>query len=633
MFCPNCGTKLDDDARFCTSCGANVAAFTNPGGADSMQNSYSPYSAAGSGSARAASDRIRNRRSRRPANTSLRRGQNSRRSGDAGKALGGILTAAVILIAATSLVAFAGKRVVNTVESLVLSPEKYYQAIEKNYCKDMIKTAGCIYGDYFRDSACVYDHTYQVELEGEVTDELQTVLAMVRPGQDISWVKKVKASAEISSRDDVLSAVADIALNGEDIASGKVIADLDEHAVYATVPVLSSEYVKVPVSSASMGEQDVENLMYYGLDYVSDVNDFGDIRLPDMGQLKELAESLPDKVKMIELANRYADLILGEMDNVDKNRTMLHVGSVEQKVTGLKVRITYQDLKDIADRLNDELSQDSELQRLLYNVTSSDSLYNDLCREISYFREDAQYYLVNRGASTTALTMYLYVDGKGEVRGRALADHDDEVRMIWSNPEHNGKTALQAGMRDYYGGDYQFSGIEGVGTKSLGKVDMDLTIKEYGRELGKVRLTNWDTNSWKNGHFSGTLNFDLSTGFGSATPVGEIASRASNMLELYTECKFDIQAKDMDITLKESLKDKELGTVRVRFKQGSGKKTNVERNASVYEVRNVTDWQNFYDHVDPSELINNLEDAGASGVLVSRDTYDWILKLAFLRLW
>ena len=43
MFCPKCGAKLDDGAKFCPSCGASIGQEPQPTQQQATQQPYQPY--------------------------------------------------------------------------------------------------------------------------------------------------------------------------------------------------------------------------------------------------------------------------------------------------------------------------------------------------------------------------------------------------------------------------------------------------------------------------------------------------------------------------------------------------------------------------------------------------------------
>ena len=185
--------------------------------------------------------------------------------------------------------------------------------------------------------------------------------------------------------------VIDLLLNGQNIVSGNMISDPTSGVSYLAIPTISNYWLKAQNTSTQQ-MPDVSALM---------------------DGLTEIVNLLPT---LREPANKYIDLALAQMKNVDKGTETISIGGQSKTVTVYTNYITEKVAMEIVKAVLTEAKTDSTLKSLLpadlnFEATA-DMLLNSLPEDPSNDKEDA-------------IVLKLYVDENNKAVGRSLAVADD----------------------------------------------------------------------------------------------------------------------------------------------------------------------------------------------------------------
>ncbi|MCR5032500.1 MAG: zinc ribbon domain-containing protein, partial [Lachnospiraceae bacterium] len=500
MFCPNCGTKLEDGAAFCTNCGAQVAQVPPQGFAGANPNSgYGAYA----GMTPNQGDQKGRKKVRLP-------------RPDAGKirsskALPVIGILAGVAVVAGCIAAFAGKQIVNTIRVNTMTPDEYYRQIEGDYADDLLNTAGIVYGDYLLDSLQIYDKSYHLEVNSSSSDKLQDFVNLTGSKEDASWVKDVHAKADIMAKDEGITITASAKINQKDIIDGRAFIDLQEKTAYAVVPVLNEKYIKVDLPGRTYTEDSLEKVYYYGVD------DYDDFPVPTLENIRTELEKIPSAAKLKGIANRYANLALSKVDGVKQSKERLAIGDITQEFVVLEVPISTRLVNDIIHSISTEMDADTELRDVIATLSENGAYYDRICRSLRDYAQWSEEY-TNRYAQDASITyMKVYVDNKGKICGRVFYQKENTDHQIWYITVQDGKRygiklfTASFGGRAVPVGEVDTTDrsitVTGIGEKRGDRLNLDFSANVFGKEWQLFSVSDWDSKAWMKGELSGTVNF------------------------------------------------------------------------------------------------------------------------------
>jgi hypothetical protein len=242
----------------------------------------------------------------------------------------------------------------------------------------------------------------------------------------------------------------------------------------------------------------------------------------------------------------------------------------------------------------------------------ADEVYEELVSDIEYMLQYLEYPVDN----DNKLVMKVYVNGKGEIKGRIIEYEDDydslTVRML--APEKGRKVGYEFSVK----ADGESVGLIGSGKKSGKKVSGDFNVKYNGASLVNLKVKKLNTETLKKGKLNGTIEASISSKLGVlADSVSGMSILqdvkvvlTSKMTDNTVKCSLDVVYDEEDVgTVSASLKKRKL----IKAKVPSSKNTiMVEDEDTLEEWIQDIDWDKWITKLDktdlPSDLIDIIED-------------------------
>lgn len=229
------------------------------------------------------------------------------------------------------------------------------------------------------------------------------LLSMVG-AQELDWVDKLTMSMDVLLDGTALETALGIGMNGKTIANLDMIMDPMAGISYMAIPAISNYYLKV--QNASAAAMPVE-----------------------MAELRELLSALPT---MRESVNKYIDLALAEMKNVEKGTEQITVAGKTETVTVYTNYITEAVAADIVKSVLNAAKNDSALKALLPAdadlEAAIDSFLDTIPENPANDKEDA-------------LVLKVYLDAGSEVIGRSF-DIADDMQIFYLSTSDGTSTKL-----------------------------------------------------------------------------------------------------------------------------------------------------------------------------------------------
>lgn len=386
MICKNCGNPLEDGQRLCTVCGA--------------QNDEAPAS------------------SREPAPVLKPVKKRKSRVG----LVVVLLILALLVGAAVSVFVFKypaswynwGR---NFIAKNFSPADEYYRAVET---ANLSALTGALResGDRLEDLERIAEPELPQYREAkaqlrvnfdalgrEFNDLLQDEL-----GLDLSWLHNVGLYRSVGMTEEGTGGMATLFLNEHDLLRAGYVLSADNSALYLKVPALSDKYAKIDLSEYE--------------DMLGDVN---------LSAIEGQNYTLPDVAKFADLIDRYADIFVSRVTDVEKGTGELKAGNVTKEVSTLVVRADGETLRDIGVAILESLENDKDFEEFVRSGLKMNTLYSqgsksddEWLAEMKDSLAQARQELLDKTPEqlTHSLVMTLYLDDIGRILGRDIEVFD-----------------------------------------------------------------------------------------------------------------------------------------------------------------------------------------------------------------
>ena len=572
---------------------------------------------------------------------------------------GGLIVAAigaVAVIAGGVVAAFNWDVVTNTIKSTFSSPQDYYASVEKDNFSNMAASAANAYQTMLREpmssvsdmyesvtSGEIYEGGYKGEIVIELGDSAMENLMDTLSYQeelpfDISEWNRIALEYETYSGDSLINAAAGLTIGDTDLISVDTLLDYKDSALYLAMPELSESYLGISFEDVMADYEDALQSMEEMTEYLD--------------AIQEIVKVLPDEKQAQALLTKYFDVIIGCVDDVDKESVKLEAGGVNQKCTCLKVTIDGKTLVKAAKALCKELKDDKDLKKYItdfVDAVSEQAEALDMAEELGMELDADEIYeqfqsMCDEILDTIdeneeeipefELVMSVYVDSKGHVCGREfeLEVEEQTMTLLVANTENGSNVGFEASLLIDDGDVENGFVFEGSGKKNKGKLDgtYALTVMAQGekKKMMNVSVKQFDLDAREKGYLNGS--FGLSIADDLLEEMEErIPEEVYSMLE-EMELVFDLTSNENAAKFKVSLNQgKELyASLSISSEKVSDKKLSVPSDAIMIEdIEDPEDsLKEYWMTIDWDSMIEKLEEIGFSDELIE-NLNDWIERV------
>lgn len=567
---------------------------------------------------------------------------------------GGLIVAAigaVAVIAGGVAAAFNWDVVTNTIKSTFSSPQDYYASVEKDNFSNMAASAANAYQTMLREpmssvsdmyesvtSGEIYEGGYKGEIVIELGDSAMENLMDTLSYQeelpfDISEWNRIALEYETYSGDSLINAAAGLTIGDTGLISVDTLLDYKDSALYLAMPELSESYLGISFEDVMADYEDALQSMEEMTEYLD--------------AIQEIVKVLPDEKQAQALLTKYFDVIIGCVDDVDKESVKLEAGGVNQKCTCLKVTIDGKTLVKAAKALCKELKDDKDLKKYItdfVDAVSEQAEALDMAEELGMELDADEIYeqfqsMCDEILDTIdeneeeipefELVMSVYVDSKGHVCGREfeLEVEEQTMTLLVANTENGSNVGFEASLLIDDGDVENGFVFEGSGKKNKGKLDgtYALTVMAQGekKKMMNVSVKQFDLDAMEKGYLNGS--FGLSIADDLLEEMEErIPEEVYSMLE-EMELVFDLTSNENAAKFKVSLNQgKELyASLSISSEKVSDKKLSVPSDAIMIEdIEDPEDsLKEYWMTIDWDSMIEKLEEIGFSDELIENLKY------------
>ncbi len=390
------------------------------------------------------------------------------------------VSVAAVLVVGIGVFAMARS---NFFRSRFSSPEDYYKYVEQAYIDQHVKRFDDLADSASPNTTLTADITLEdaglalLGINGYVSqsavDDLNDLEIRIQTGEKGN-LTGLDAGLYTSS--------------GDALVTANAVVDSDSNEMYLQVPELSSGYLLLD-SEALPGM--------------------------DLGSLTGTGSGPANMENFSTIVTTYSDIMLDYMVDVDRERTDLSVGGVDQKAVLLTVTAKGDDLQDMVLDIMETMRTDENLEEYIsyyanymnlmngygYSPYSYETFIEELDRTTEYWKN-------NDVLTEMSAEMEVWVDSSGKIIGRGLSVSNGEERMDvfrYLFSQDGGMFAYELSFgdpQDEYG-DYLL--IEGDGMMRKNLASGTFTLESAGQTIGQIEVTDYDTKSAEDGLFNGTF--------------------------------------------------------------------------------------------------------------------------------
>lgn len=619
MFCERCGNPVGESEKFCSQCGAPLPEM------EPTATSEAPVEAA----ATAAAESV----AAAPVALSVPQVQEapiapaipeekpdvSGKKPKKKKAPLIIAVCAVVAVAVICVAVIAGLG--DFFRRTFSSPEEYYRYVEGNTVSTMARIGGVYYDILLMESLNSNGRSADIEFAVELGEGGQELLELLEMADvDLTWLTDFSMGVGYSMKDYLLGYDLSFGLNKSDILSLRTITDLEGGTIYLQVPELTADYI--------------------GLDLDEITDGYGTESFEMYREMQEtfaaVQKAMPDTRDVEKLLQKYLELALSGVSDVEKSTKTIKAGGVQQKCTELEVTFDGKSLSKILEAVLKEIPKDKDLKKLFVSTVDSlmeidgdwpmagEEAWEEFIEEVEELLDS----LDELKSSDEVLVMKVYVDGKGKIVGRVLelVEGRETYATVSTLATEKGSKfgyefSIQSGSG--YGGEMA---LTGSGKKSGNKLTGDFELKYNGISVLDLKVSELDmSKGYPNGSITMTLSRQIANLL--STSMSYYGTGFGTMLtDMEFILDFQMTENSDKITLGLNNDGEKIVSFSVSAETGDGSAVSVPdaKNTIFLEddealenwLKNL-DWESFIEKLDkaglPDEIVDTIEDI--AGVL------------------
>ncbi len=468
MLCKKCGSKLPDDALFCSECGEPIEA---PATEEVAQESINEAVAEAEAQSEVSEQDYQF--------TEVEFDEPVKKP----KNLLAVIIAAVAVVACAVLVILNFSNISGFFIKTFGSDEDYFKYVEKkafdSYTDEITEYYGTVMQNTDTDGAAEMQVKFNVS--DDVIELAETALGA---GEEVKldFLKNIVFDMNINVKDNVGQLGAILSVDNQQLFNLDTIADIDKQEVLVGILNLSDKYMK-------LGAEDVD----YTTDEAANI-------LAD----PELQKVLPSEKELDKLLDKYLKIAIDNLDDVSKDTETVEIDDVKQKLTVLEFELDYRAVMKVSEAILEELKEDKQVEKIINDVAKyleDEDLIDDadeIYDEFDYAIDDALDIIDEADFDNeTILTLTDYVNSKHEIVGRKLEVGDEEI-FSYITVRKGKNFATEVDIANSVK-------LEGGGTDKSDIVNGEFTFEAEDIDIGKITLKDFDTKKAEDGYLNGSI--------------------------------------------------------------------------------------------------------------------------------
>ncbi len=478
------------------------------------------------------------------------------------------------------------------------SAQDYLQYVEANSKNSTANALTGLYGN-LRNAFDMSDQSVNTQFSVEVGENFSGLFSSATGEEmDFSWLENMIFAQNVTLRDDVYNVKMGIGVDGEALVSADLIADIPNNRLLFAVPELNASYIA-----------------FNGVDLNVDMEKV-------FNNFKMISSVLPDEKTFEKLLEKYLEVIVQNIGDVEQHKDTLTIGDISQNCTVLTCEITKDDVFRMVKAVLETARVDEDIKELiegLQNVVSesgqvdSENLYELFVEYIDHALTEMQESEELQSEDTDAMeTIEItnYINGRDVIIGRTLRVMGTEI--------------FSYGMVEK-GDQFEFMGeigantdeavsISGSGTVKSDTYSGDCNLKVGGSSYFEMDFENYNAKLAANGMLSGIFRVRLGNAL-----YEEMGSEAASVIRLLNpaleiDCGGDQDKSNLSVRF---LTNDEL-LIGLTAQTETGKPGSVSIPETAIDGNNVTEMASWAEQIDVEGFCAKLRGAGIPDELVDQ---------------
>ncbi len=534
MFCSNCGFQLNDNEKICSRCGYKLDSSNDVG------NTAEPDVCA-----------VQEEQDMDGVNTNQTGGQEmgeipvlaaetvvmpqdvftGETSAKKKKKLGlwiGLGVAAAIVATIAAIFAFNFSNAKNFIKKTFSSDEEYFKYVHEEQGDALAEELSTVISNMKVTDLTDFSGkmSMSAELSSAVTDLLEEYVEI-----DLDWLTGADILIDMTSKDTGIGMDAVVRLNEKDLITLNLIADYESGKLYLRVPELNDKYIHTDINynnTEYVPESSVGALSTDSSE--SGQNIFGGV------DFSVFTKNLPEQKELETLICKYIDLILNNIESVEKENETVEIDGLSSKCTKYTADMNEKQLKKIYEAVLKELKNDEVLENYIKDTTKElgqNGVYDEFIDSVENILEQID------DLEIDGFEYSVYVDSKGEII--AIETEIDSFEIIYKSLRDGDEYVSEFVMDD---GNTKFVMSE-EGTQKDDIINSDIDLKLNGATYVEIEISDFDTKKYESGELSGSVTFSVGSGLSDIFKMS-----GDEMLEMLSDMsiKLDCEGSDSKVS-------------------------------------------------------------------------------------
>lgn len=519
MYCNQCGGKVPDDVKFCPNCGALVGNISEEPAAPTTQEPESSFTFD-------------------PQPDFDEQPENKKPKMGKGKIA---LLAVLGVVVVVAIVALLNMNAIRAFFVRNSSPASFMQTVEQDAMGSMVDSLTNAYGKIL-DSVGKpggFEGSVQVQVSDSTMTMLNSMLAQQGTSVDLSWLNNIVFKTQSQWHGNRSLVNVGVGLGDVQIATFQIVTDMEQMKMWLAVPELNQQYLMMDLSDV------------YSLNV--QMGDTSAAMQQAQAMLQGMMERMPKEEVVNSLLKKYIGIVLGCMNDVEKQETTLKLNGLEQTCTQLKTTITPENVLDIGQKVLSEVKSDAQIKEIILSmgefaqenggVEDAQQVYDQFVSQIEALLNQLESEKENlvAQAGDGVLIVNHYVDGQNRIIGRGAemlnGDSTSAGSFHYYTVTQDDKFAFEADLNPVV--------VTGEGTTSGNLISGSYALTVQGKEMLNVEVEDWDQARWEQGATCGTVR--LSFGADALNQMSGAEEMAPMLSQMQLAFTFDAKEDQTDV--------------------------------------------------------------------------------------
>ncbi len=498
-----------------------------------------------------------------------------------------LITAVVAVVAVVALI-LNMDTIVGTVIKFFGSDTAYYRYVELNSLQGSVDAVSGYYGAVINTL-----NKESQKLEGTarlvVGDDVLELLE--ERGTDISFLNELELSFTGNVKDEKAALHTALSLAEGDPFMLALMLDFANGTAVFGVPSVRDEYAQMSVD------------LVQSLGLPAEVTE----RLKEPAFALELVQALPTEREINELIERYATIILDEVEVRETKETTLTIGDVQQPCTALEIDLTDELIGTIGNVVLTEVEKDETLRGyigrlqtflkdhgLIENYSLSDA-FNRAIKDALRRVDD----ILDEAGDKTAAVITTYVSQTHRIIGRRITTTKTEI--LFATVQKGNRYATEVSMKGR-------AALIGSGTRRGNVKTGEYEFTLDGVKMMEITLTDFDMGKAADGYLNGNIRFTPKRAMFERFGLDREKAITAAFMNLSLEFGFQNTKSDSHVEI--SVCKDEMAIIGVVIDMKSSRGETVELPENTVELADDEALTEWLDSFEGETILEKLKNAG-----------------------